>query len=560
MNHPHQHQRRRRSRTPSLALSLVLVGSIAPAALLTSAANATSGAPGATGTVARPRQRRLPGTAGSTQLTVDGRTVPLDVTGAPEFGWLPQDAAGDETQTAYRIVVTNGLTGASVWDSGKVDSSAESYVPYTGPALADGDEYDWAVTTWNRQGDQSAPARSRFDTGIGDNEWSAAQWIRRPTTGNDTTIGYTLARDQFSLRSQADRVTRALVYIAAPMRWQLHVNGAIVNTQDDYQTAGENYYDVEDVTGLAAAAQRATGAHAGQLAVGVLQADWAVGEAHPEGPQPYKTTLSAGARPGPRPSPSPPRPSARARRRRTGRPRSAAPATTGTRARRSASARPARQRSPPTRSRPSPAPRSRWPSRCPPTSPPAPPSPRRTARPGCSSRSSSTTPTAARTRSGPTEAGWSRRTPPSRTRPRPAQLAGCRRLRRVLQRPDAQALAGWDQAADSYPPSWQPAVVMGTAPLPNPPDCGDYSGQRGTNVAPGPPATATATPVLSSPCGFTHLDPAAGPGDLQDGPPGLGPHAARRARSRPTSATRSSACPWSASPARPPRRRASRSP
>jgi Bacterial alpha-L-rhamnosidase 6 hairpin glycosidase domain/Bacterial alpha-L-rhamnosidase C-terminal domain len=488
----HQHQCRRRSRAPSLALSLVLAGSIAPAALLSAAGPGTTRPP--------------------TQLTVDGRTVPLDVTGAPEFGWLPQDAAGDETQTAYRIVVTNGLTGANVWDSGQVDSSAESYVPYTGPALADGDEYDWAVTTWNRQGDQSAPARSRFDTGIGDNEWSAAQWIRRPTTGNDTTIDYTLARDQFSLRPQAGRVTRALVYIAAPMRWQLHVNGTIVDTQDDYQTAGENYYDAEDVTGLAAAAQRATGAHAGQLAVGVLQADWAVGEAHPEGPQPYKTTLSADAPAG----------------------TTSITATTAT---------VSTCTSAPDRSAAFCGPGYDW-------------YPGETLGFGTPGSPAFTTDTiqaiagtavtlaqplpadqaagtAVTSENGPagllvkvvvdyadgsqdtfvSDGSWmvTKDTAELNTTATLRSSQGAGDYVESYSSANAQALAGWDQAGYSYPPSWQPAVVMGTAPLPNPPDCGDYSATPGSNSAPAPPATATATPVLESPCGFTHLIPLQAP-------------------------------------------------
>jgi hypothetical protein len=52
---------------------------------------------------------------------------------------------------------------------------------------------------------------------------------------------------------------------------------------------------------------------------------------------------------------------------------------------------------------------------------------------------------------------------------------------------------------------------MGAAPLPNPPDCGNYSAATGHDVAPAPPGTATATPVLSSPCGFTHLIPLQAP-------------------------------------------------
>jgi alpha-L-rhamnosidase len=199
-----------------------------------------------------------------TGLTVNGATSPLMVTGRPEFSWLPQDSAGDEAQTAYEITVRNGLTGDAVWDSGQVQSSDSSYVAYGGPALTAGDEYDWTVTTWNSQGQASPAASATFDTGLGDSDWSGAQWIRRPTAGNDSTIDYTLARNQFSLSSTSSTVVRALVYIAAPMRWQLHVNGAILDTQDDYQFAGENYYDAVDITQQAKAAQSASGSAAGQ--------------------------------------------------------------------------------------------------------------------------------------------------------------------------------------------------------------------------------------------------------------------------------------------------------
>jgi hypothetical protein len=77
--------------------------------------------------------------------------------------------------------------------------------------------------------------------------------------------------------------------------------------------------------------------------------------------------------------------------------------------------------------------------------------------------------------------------------------------------PGADELAGWDQAGYPETSVWQSAVVMGVHPLPNPPDCGDYSEPGGHNVAPGSPATATANPVLSSPCGFTHLQPLQAP-------------------------------------------------
>src|SRR2546429_8155972 len=67
-------------------------------------------------------------------LTVDDRADPLAVQGIPQFGWLPRDPDGNEIQTAYQIVVTRAGQRQPVWDSGKVVSSAESWVPYGGPA------------------------------------------------------------------------------------------------------------------------------------------------------------------------------------------------------------------------------------------------------------------------------------------------------------------------------------------------------------------------------------------------------------------------------------------
>ncbi|MGA9284672.1 MAG: hypothetical protein WBV85_04455, partial [Solirubrobacteraceae bacterium] len=100
-----------------------------------------------------------------THLTVDDQTVPLAVSGTPEFGWYPEDRAGNESQTAYDIVVRNGLTGAPVWDSGRVASNRSQAVTYGGTSLTDGNEYTWAVTSWNRQGWASPAATGTFDMG-----------------------------------------------------------------------------------------------------------------------------------------------------------------------------------------------------------------------------------------------------------------------------------------------------------------------------------------------------------------------------------------------------------
>src|SRR5579875_2295835 len=446
------------------------------------------------------------------RLTVDGRTAPLDAAGTPQFGWLPRDRAGNETQTAYEIVVRDALTGGQVWDSGRVASARSDYVPYAGPALSAGTEYDWTVVTWNRQGQQSPAAAAGFGTGLADSQWSGARWIRRPTTGNDSTIDYTLARRQYQLDDAAGRVRRAVVYIAAPMRWQLHVNGTVVDTQDDYQTAGEDYYDAEDITAEAAAAQRAHGAAAGQLAVGVLYAHWAVGEAHPEGPQPYATTLAAAA--------------------------AAGSTTIGVAASTASTC-----QSAPTRSAEFCGANDDWyvgetlgfgtPGTAAfgtDTVAAINGDTVTLAKPLTAAQASGTAVTSENGPSGllvkivvnyangrsdtfVSDGSWmvAKDTGELNTTATVRSSQGAGDYVEYQSDPGTRALSGWDRAGYSSTGAWQPAVVMGTAPLPNPPDCGNYSEPSGHDVAPEPPATATANPVLSSPCGFTHLIPLQAP-------------------------------------------------
>ena len=232
-------------------------------------------------------------------LLADEQARPLEVTGAPQFGWLPQDTGGNEVQTAYQIQVSGH--GTVLWDSGRVASARAASVPYAGPALADGSVYQWTVRTWNREG-QASPwaAAATFGTGLADSasppDWAGAQWIRRVTTGTDSVIDYTLARHQLAVTGTSP-VTSARVYVSAEGQWQLHVNGHVVDTQDNYQMPGEGYYAAEDITSYAQQAQAATGAVAHQLAIGVKYAAWPVtnGSGRPKGPVPWQTTIAAPA-------------------------------------------------------------------------------------------------------------------------------------------------------------------------------------------------------------------------------------------------------------------------
>lgn len=177
-------------------------------------------------------------------LTVGDREHPLNVEGTPSFGWLPQDLDPGEIQTAYQITVRDG--GDVIWDSGKVGSGEQSYVPYGGPELADGAAYSWSVRTWDRD-DQPSPwaSAAAFETGIPDGGWDGAQWIQRPGRQSDEWF---LARTEVALQDKP--VTRARAYVAGSHTYELRIDGERADRGQSFGYAGENYYQASDVTAL----------------------------------------------------------------------------------------------------------------------------------------------------------------------------------------------------------------------------------------------------------------------------------------------------------------------
>ncbi|MGC7098372.1 family 78 glycoside hydrolase catalytic domain [Amycolatopsis lurida] len=183
-------------------------------------------------------------------LTVGDRTRPLNVEGAPLFGWRPVDRDADEVQSAYRIRV-HTAAGQPVWDSGRITSDRQEYV--AGPELAPATSYTWTVRTWDRRGAPSPwSAKASFDTGLRDADWGA-EWIRRTTAEPDD---YTLARKDFQLHTAP--VVRARVYVAASHQYELHLNGEVVDRGAAFSHPDEGYYRAVDVTNRLTAGAPAT--------------------------------------------------------------------------------------------------------------------------------------------------------------------------------------------------------------------------------------------------------------------------------------------------------------
>ena len=62
-------------------------------------------------------------------------------------------------QEAYRICVADE-NGSTIWDSGKVESSQNTFVPYEGCSLESRGIYTWTVTVWDNHGRAASGSQS----------------------------------------------------------------------------------------------------------------------------------------------------------------------------------------------------------------------------------------------------------------------------------------------------------------------------------------------------------------------------------------------------------------
>lgn len=98
----------------------------------------------------------------------------------PRFYWLPQHADRGQSQSAYRVVVSDS-SGKQVWDSGSVTSNASAGIEYAGSALTSDTCYTWTVS-WADNTGAWAPtsAAANFCTGLlTQAEW-VSDWITCP--------------------------------------------------------------------------------------------------------------------------------------------------------------------------------------------------------------------------------------------------------------------------------------------------------------------------------------------------------------------------------------------
>src|SRR5688572_27645548 len=157
----------------------------------------------------------------ASSLTVaEGLVNPLGFHDAlPAFSWKLPD--GVKQQTAYQVEVTSG--GATLWDSGWVESAQSTFVRYAGPPLASRQRVEWRVQFRDEKGKASGWSKpAHLEVGLLANADWKASWIR-PTPDSDPKqepVGR-VART-FSVNS---RVRSARLYVTARGLFDVSLNG-----------------------------------------------------------------------------------------------------------------------------------------------------------------------------------------------------------------------------------------------------------------------------------------------------------------------------------------------
>lgn len=179
---------------------------------------------------------------------------PIEIDRSPEFSWRIVSDEKNVIQTAYRITVLD--SEKTVYDSGKVISGKQSFIPFEG-TLKSCTEYEWKVTVWDNKGNQESKSSS-FETAFCNADEISAEWIESPFARNEGqlfTYGIenpaVLFKKSFSLNKA---VKKARLYATCYGTYRVEINE---KRPDEREFAPEFtpydkmlYYQTYDITDL----------------------------------------------------------------------------------------------------------------------------------------------------------------------------------------------------------------------------------------------------------------------------------------------------------------------
>ena len=122
-----------------------------------------------------------------TELRCDDRIDPLGVDSTPpRLSWQLRGTGRSQRQVAWQVRVAHSLAdlesdAADLWDSGRVNSDTELFIPYGGRPLRTGEAAFWKVRIWDGEGHASAWSRpAQWSAGVvAAADWKA-RWITDP--------------------------------------------------------------------------------------------------------------------------------------------------------------------------------------------------------------------------------------------------------------------------------------------------------------------------------------------------------------------------------------------
>ncbi len=209
-----------------------------------------------------------------TSLKTEGMTNPLGIdTDRPRFSW--KTMATTETnvmQKAYQIMVSStveklNVNDADIWNSGKVNSDKQLWIPFGGGELKSNQQFFWKVKVWTNKGESAWSETAFWSMGIlNEIEWRSAQWIGmdKAMPWDDETyyskLSVRYVRKEFAAKKE---IKRATVHISGLGVFEMFINGKRVS-DEVLATAPTDYhksvlYNTYDVTSMLKKGQNAVG-------------------------------------------------------------------------------------------------------------------------------------------------------------------------------------------------------------------------------------------------------------------------------------------------------------
>ena len=161
-------------------------------------------------------------------LRVENLDQPLGIdTAEPRFSWRIISDKKDVRQTAYQLIVRDDK--GEVWNTGKVESDQQLWIPYAGKKLQSNTFCTWKVKVWTTAGESDWSSDECFSIGLlNESKWRGywiglEQLLPGEERGMHTRMAARYLRKEFQLKDK--QIKRATAYVAGIGLHEFYVNG-----------------------------------------------------------------------------------------------------------------------------------------------------------------------------------------------------------------------------------------------------------------------------------------------------------------------------------------------